>query len=97
MEDDDSYIMMTYEGRSRLVARPRSQAAAKARAVKEFDLPTGADIKFAVDWRGRRVEIGKDLFAIIGRADEVFVLVNVKPRPTSRQPQWEIFIQALSE
>jgi hypothetical protein len=97
MDGEDTYIMMTYEGQSRLVARPRSQAAAQARAVREFDLPRGANIKFAVDWRGRRVEIGKDSFAIIGRADEVFVLVNVKPRPTSRQPQWEIFIQTLSE
>jgi hypothetical protein len=97
MEDDDAYIMMTYEGRSRLVARPRTPAAAKARAVREFDLPGSADIKFAVDWRGRRVEIGKDSFAIVGRADEVFVLVNAKPRPTSRQPEWEIFIQTLSE
>jgi hypothetical protein len=106
MDGEDEYIMITYEGRSRLVERPGTQAAAKALAVSEFDLPRRAEVKFAVEWKGRRVEIGKDSFSVVSRADELFVVVSGTREPRTRRPNptmtpatqytMQVFVKCLS-
>jgi hypothetical protein len=69
MDGDDLYILMTYQGQTRLVERPGTLASAESRARNEFALPPNVEVKFAVDWRGRRAEISKSAFDVVARAE----------------------------
>jgi hypothetical protein len=84
MDNDELFILMTYQGQTRLVQRPDTFASAEARARNEFALPHNAEVKFAVDWKGRHAEIGRDAFGIVSRVEELYVTVTDAARRPAR-------------
>jgi hypothetical protein len=82
MDPEDSFCLLTYGGSPHLVPRPPTYAAALELAKAEFDFLDGTRITLSVNWKGRRANVSERAFAVVARAEEVFVTIR-PPLPAS--------------
>jgi hypothetical protein len=100
-DEEDNFILLTHGDRTQLARRPEDYASAQRLAKRMFGLPADALVRLAIDWKGRKAEIGKDAFDVINRADELFVLVTANHAPADcaepRDSGFQVFVKTLSK
>jgi hypothetical protein len=79
MDPEDAFCLLTYGGLHHLVPRPPTYAAALELAKAEFDFRDDTRITLSVNWKGRRANVSERAFAVVARAEEVFVTIRPPP------------------